>query len=90
MTQTLGLMAQRFTAHENSHLEDAMLLSTNRESKRALIDRELLKPNTDYSEHDTRLAFALTESPWIIDHFLKRSRETADQNRGYQAPYESR
>ena len=26
-----------------------------------------LKPNTDYSEHDKRLALALTESPWPTD-----------------------
>ena len=49
-----------------------------------------LKPNTDYSEHDERLALALTESPWLTDHFLKRSRETADRNRSYRALYESR
>ena len=49
-----------------------------------------LKPNTDYSEHDKRLVLALTESPWLTDLFLKRSRETTYQNRSYQALYESR
>ena len=49
-----------------------------------------LKPNTDYSVHDKRLALALTESPLLTDHFLKRSREMANQNGSYQALYESR
>ena len=49
-----------------------------------------LKPNTDYLEHNKRLTLALTESPWLTDHFLKRSRETVNQNQSYQALYESR
>ena len=40
-----------------------------------------LKANADYSVYDRRLVLAWIESPLPTNYFLKRSRETANQNR---------
>ena len=97
MTHTFGLIAQRFVTHWNSQLVNTMLLSiilaSHSQKWNVFIftsSFQPLKPYTDYSKHDERLALALTESSRLTDHFLKRSRETANQNRSYQALYESR